>query len=78
MDKVKPRPRISFGWWTVLITGVISGLGHGFYGYGFSVFFKDLAAFTLFAILITVSTGLLCFVRPPKAPAEVTGALGAR
>ncbi len=44
IDKVKPRPRIFFGWWTVLVTGVISGLGHGFYGYGFSVFFKDLAA----------------------------------
>jgi len=36
--------KIYFGWWTVLVTGVLSGLGHGFYGYGFSVFFKDLAA----------------------------------
>ena len=35
---------IFFGWWTVLVTGVISGFGHGFYGYGISVFFKDLSA----------------------------------
>jgi MFS family permease len=43
-DKVQTRPRIFFGWWTVLVTGIISGIGHGFYQYGFSVFFKDLAA----------------------------------
>jgi len=36
--------KIYFGWWTVLATGILSGLGHGYYGYGFSVFFKDLAA----------------------------------
>jgi len=33
-----------FGWWTVLVTGIISGFGHGFYTFGISVFFKDLAA----------------------------------
>jgi len=37
-------PRIFFGWWTNLVTGIISGLGNGFYGAGFSVFFKPLAA----------------------------------
>jgi cyanate permease len=36
--------KVYFGWWTVLATGVLSGLGHGFYIYGISVFFKDLAA----------------------------------
>lgn len=35
---------IFFGWWTVLFTGLASGIGHGYYAYGFSVFFKDLAA----------------------------------
>ncbi len=38
------KPKIFFGWWTVLITGMVSGLGHGYYSYGFSIFFKDLAA----------------------------------
>lgn len=43
------RPAVSqsrgiyFGWWTVLVTGIVSGLGHGFYQYGISVFFKDIA-----------------------------------
>ena len=36
-------PKIFFGWWTVLFSGIISGLGHGFYGFGISVFFKDIA-----------------------------------
>lgn len=40
----KKKPRVFFGWWTILVTGIISGLGHGFYSYGFSVFFKDLAS----------------------------------
>ena len=35
--------KVYFGWWTVLFTGMLSGLGHGFYTYGFSVFFKDIA-----------------------------------
>jgi sugar phosphate permease len=33
-----------FGWWIVLITGVVSGLGHGFYNYGFSALFKPIAS----------------------------------
>jgi MFS family permease len=37
-------PRIFFGWWTVLVTGTMAGLGSGFYNYGFSVFFKPLAS----------------------------------
>jgi len=36
--------RIFFGWWTVFVTGLISGLGHGYYQFGISVFFKDIAA----------------------------------
>ena len=34
---------IFWGWWTVWVTGIISGLGHGFYGLGISVFFKDIS-----------------------------------
>ena len=41
--RVGRSPKVFFGWWTVLFTGIISGLGHGFYGFGMSVFFKDLA-----------------------------------
>ncbi|MFC2011259.1 MFS transporter [Chloroflexota bacterium] len=43
MIKRKRVPKVFFGWWMNLVTGIWSGLGHGFYGYGFSVFFKPLA-----------------------------------
>lgn len=43
-DKKRNFPRIYFGWWTVIITGISGGLGYGFYNLGLSVFFKDLAA----------------------------------
>lgn len=33
-----------YGWWIVLVTGLVSGLGSGFYLYGISVFFKDITA----------------------------------
>ena len=44
INRAKSLRKIYFGWWTVVFTGVLSGIGHGFYGHGFSVFFKDLAA----------------------------------
>jgi cyanate permease len=37
------RPEVFFGWWTVLVTGVVSGLGIGFYYYGFSALFVPIA-----------------------------------
>jgi len=40
----KPRWKPYFGWWIVLVTGVLSGLGHGFYNYGFSALFKPIAS----------------------------------
>ncbi|MFC1909396.1 MFS transporter [Chloroflexota bacterium] len=43
-ERKKPHPLIFFGWWLVLVTGIISGLSHGFNSYGLSVFFKDLAS----------------------------------
>ncbi|MFC1908635.1 MFS transporter [Chloroflexota bacterium] len=43
-EREKKQPLLFFGWWTVLVTGIISGLGHGFNSYGLSVFFKDLAS----------------------------------
>lgn len=44
LDKRRRLPRIFLGWWMNLVTGVYSGLGHGFYGYGMSVLFKPIAA----------------------------------
>ncbi len=44
VEKAKSHPRVFFGWWTTLVTGITTGLGFGFYFYGISVFFKDLAA----------------------------------
>jgi sugar phosphate permease len=40
----KLRWRPYFGWWIVIVTGVISGLGHGFYNFGFSALFKPIAS----------------------------------
>jgi len=36
--------RIFFGWWTVLVTGIVSGVGLGFYFYGISALFKPIAS----------------------------------
>ncbi|MFC2070158.1 MFS transporter [Chloroflexota bacterium] len=44
MIRKKGSPGIFFGWWINLVTGVVSGFGHGFYSYGMSVFFKPLAS----------------------------------
>ncbi len=44
MIKKRKLPRLFPGWWMNIVTGVYSGLGHGFYGYGVSVIFKPLAA----------------------------------
>jgi MFS family permease len=41
--KRRRLPRIFLGWWMNLVTGIYSGLGHGFYGYGISVLFKPIA-----------------------------------
>ncbi len=40
----KLRWKPYFGWWIVIVTGVVSGLGHGFYNYGFSALFKPIAS----------------------------------
>ncbi|MFC1534579.1 MFS transporter [Thermodesulfobacteriota bacterium] len=44
INKIKSPSRIFIGWWTVLFTGILSGMGHGFCGYGLTIFFKDLSA----------------------------------
>ncbi len=38
------KSKIFYGWWIVLVTGLVSGLGAGFYYYGISVLFKDITA----------------------------------
>ncbi len=38
------KKKFFHGWWIVLVTGLVSGLGSGFYYYGISVFFKDITA----------------------------------
>jgi cyanate permease len=62
---LEPRPsnprslRLFFGWWTVIVTGIVSGLGHGFYMYGLSIFFKDIASeLGLSRALTSLATGL--------------------
>ncbi len=47
------------GWWMVIITAVVSGLGVGFVGQGISVFFKPLAAeLGLSRAATSVATGI--------------------
>ncbi len=58
-----------FGWWTVISTGVISGLGHGFTSYGFSAIFKPLAAELQFNRAVTsVAAGIARFEGGIEAP----------
>jgi len=37
-------PKIFFGWWTVLATGIVAMWSSGFHGYGFSALFKPIAS----------------------------------
>jgi len=51
--------RVFFGWWTVIVTGLLSGLGHGFYGYGISALFKPIASELNFSRATTsIATGI--------------------
>ena len=43
MTETKIKSGIFFGWWTVLVTGIFSGLVLGFYMYGISALFKPIA-----------------------------------
>jgi MFS family permease len=38
------RPKIFFGWWTAIATGLLSGFGAGYRSQGFSIFLKPLSA----------------------------------
>lgn len=42
MIKKRRFPVVFPGWWMNIVTGISSGLGHGFYGYGMSVLFIPL------------------------------------
>jgi MFS family permease len=43
-EKIKIIPKLYFGWWMNIVSGLITGLGFGFTGEGFSALFKPLAA----------------------------------
>jgi MFS family permease len=43
MATIQHQPKVFFGWWTVLVTGITSGLGIGFYFYGISALLKPIA-----------------------------------
>ncbi|MFC1899670.1 MFS transporter [Chloroflexota bacterium] len=43
MIKKRHYFKIFPGWWTVIVTGILSGLGHGFTSYGISAIFKPLS-----------------------------------
>lgn len=42
-NNVSKRPKVYWGWWSVIFIGIASGLGHGFNTYGISIFFKHIA-----------------------------------
>ncbi len=44
MGKKKIFPKIYFGWWTVLASGLLALWGHGFNAYGISALFKPIAS----------------------------------
>ena len=43
-EKRRIFPKLYFGWWMNIVTGIITGLGFGFTGEGFSALFKPLAS----------------------------------
>jgi sugar phosphate permease len=43
-NKVAKSRGLFPGWWLIIYGGIMSGIGHGFFSYGFSVFFKDVAS----------------------------------
>ena len=53
MIERRRSPRIFFGWWTVLATGVLSIWGWGFQLYGFSALFKPIASELGFSRTVT-------------------------
>jgi len=59
----KRFPQIFVGWWMVLATGILSGLGSGFYMLGLSVIFKPLAfelGLSRAAASVAAGIGILC------------------
>jgi MFS family permease len=40
---IEKGKKVFYGWWIVLVTSVITGLGFGFYSYGFGAIFKQLS-----------------------------------
>lgn len=45
---------IFFGWWIVLACGILTGLGFGFYTYGFGVVFKQVIDIYDFTVRIII------------------------
>jgi len=59
IEKRQHPPKVFFGWWIVLVTGILSGLGHGIYSYGMSALFKPLSAeLGLNRAVTSVATGI--------------------
>ena len=59
MIKRKSPGKIFFGWWTVAVTGILTGLGMGLYTYGVSALFKPIASELNFSRATTaVATGI--------------------
>ncbi|MBI2328039.1 MAG: MFS transporter [Chloroflexi bacterium] len=44
MIKRRRFPRVFFGWWMVLASGILALWGHGYYSYGFSALFKPISS----------------------------------
>jgi len=62
IQKEKSYSKPFLGWWIVLVTGIVSGLGVGFYHYGFSALFKPITSelgFTRAATSVAAGIGRL-------------------
>jgi len=51
--KRRKFPKIFFGWWTVLTSGILNLWGYGYYAYGFSALFKPIATSLGFSRAVT-------------------------
>ncbi|MDO8688231.1 MAG: hypothetical protein Q7K41_06565, partial [Dehalococcoidales bacterium] len=43
MIKRRSFPKVFFGWWTVLGSGILALWGYGYHAYGFSALFKPIS-----------------------------------
>jgi len=74
MIKKRRPPRIFFGWWTVLTSGLLSFWGQApiYFGWTYDTTDSYISAFTVAAAVLAVAGVLAALILPPKPPTQIT------